>query len=336
MFYFPETLPTDFWRSMLEICFTEFGLFLKTNDMLSNTHAKANGYIKFPFPGWTKGSSMKRAGFVLRNHVWGYLLGHAHLDHITGLILNSPEDFFTDTNQMISNTSKRLKPIVGTESTIHTLETSVFNDELWPNLVKKGDQYRYVTVDHGSVHQVNSLLELTTDNRHPNLYESWRDVTVKVLPLCHGTVNSTAYLFDASVNSDQVLYFSDTGPSVNDDLSKCSWEQRLNSVWSDESLKVDTLRGIFIEVSISNDTPESELYGHLRPTDLIKSLNSLKNLRSMDSMSHITIVIQHIIPSFDSGEDVVSTIQRQIADGADKYDIDAQFVYPEQGEFLCL
>ena len=56
----------------------------------------------------------------------------------------------------------------------------------------------------------------------------------------------------------------------------------------------------------------------------------------MDSMSHITIVIQHIIPSFDSGEDVVSTIQRQIADGADKYDIDAQFVYPEQGEFLCL
>ena len=46
-------------------------------------------------------------------------LSHAHLDHISGLILNAPDD--------------SPKPILGLDATIDTLRDHVFNWRVWPN-----------------------------------------------------------------------------------------------------------------------------------------------------------------------------------------------------------
>lgn len=310
--------------------------FLNANNMLSNNYAQSNTYLSFPFPDWTLGNEMARAGFILRNHIWGYLLGHAHLDHINGLVIDSPEDFFTDVDQMIDNTTKRAKPIVGLNSTLQTLQEDVFNGRLWPDLPKITKQYWYEQVNADEIYQVNDLLALNPNIRHPILYEQWKDITVKVYRLCHENLNSTAFLFDSAAESNQLIYFSDTGVSSSTTDQQCNWQDVLNSIWSDAALNPQILSAIFIELSASDESPISKMYGHLRPVDLIKSLSYLKTIRSMDSLSHIKVIINHIKPSFNAGEDPSIRIKTQIDNDAKTFGVDAQFIFPSQGDYICL
>jgi 3',5'-cyclic-nucleotide phosphodiesterase len=37
-------------------------------------------------------SQMSRVGYVLTNRIKGYLISHAHLDHVAGLVIASPDD----------------------------------------------------------------------------------------------------------------------------------------------------------------------------------------------------------------------------------------------------
>lgn len=310
--------------------------FLNVNNMLSNNYAQSNTYLSFPFPDWTLGNEMARAGFILRNHVWGYLLGHAHLDHINGLVIDSPEDFFTDVDQMIDNSTKRAKPIIGLSSTLQTLQEDVFNGRLWPDLPKITKQYWYELVNADEIYQVNDLLGLNPNIKHPILYEQWKDITVKVYRLCHENLNSTAFLFDSTAESNQLIYFSDTGVSSSTISQQCNWQDVLNSIWSDAALNPQILSAIFIELSASDETPASKMYGHLRPIDLIKSLSYLKTVRSMDSLSHIKVIINHIKPSFNAGEDPSIRIKTQIDNDAKTFGVDAQFIFPSQGDYICL
>ncbi len=51
-------------------------------------------------------SSLTQEGWILRQHIKAYVLSHAHLDHISGLILNAPDD--------------SPKPILGLDATLDT------------------------------------------------------------------------------------------------------------------------------------------------------------------------------------------------------------------------
>src|ERR1700761_6011069 len=61
---------------------------------------------------------------VLRRNIKGYFISHAHLDHIAGLIINSPDD----TN----------KTIYALASTIETVKTHYFTWESWGNFTDQG------------------------------------------------------------------------------------------------------------------------------------------------------------------------------------------------------
>ena len=50
---------------------------------------------------------------VLRNHVKAYLISHAHLDHVAGLVINSTADV--------------KKPIFGIDTTINMIRDNLFN-----------------------------------------------------------------------------------------------------------------------------------------------------------------------------------------------------------------
>lgn len=75
--------------------------------MYSN-YASSNMNMYFPFPSFAT-REIQRAGYLLRNHIFGYfigmlkimsiiifiyIIGHSHLDHFVGLVLNSPQDYF--------------------------------------------------------------------------------------------------------------------------------------------------------------------------------------------------------------------------------------------------
>ena len=49
---------------------------------------------------------------VLRKYIKGYLISHAHLDHVSGLIINSPDD--------------TAKTIYALQSTIETIKSALF------------------------------------------------------------------------------------------------------------------------------------------------------------------------------------------------------------------
>ncbi|MBS0650794.1 MAG: 3',5'-cyclic-nucleotide phosphodiesterase [Verrucomicrobia bacterium] len=71
---------------------------------------------------------------VLRNHVKAYLISHAHLDHVAGLVINSTADV--------------KKPIFGIDTTINMIRDNLFNWQTWPNFGSEGkkpliNQYQY-------------------------------------------------------------------------------------------------------------------------------------------------------------------------------------------------
>src|SRR5262245_52400555 len=67
---------------------------------------------------------LSRVGYVLTATIKGYLLSHAHLDHVAGLIVASPDD------------SK--KPIYALPSVAADLVETYFNWKAWPNFSDRG------------------------------------------------------------------------------------------------------------------------------------------------------------------------------------------------------
>src|ERR1700754_4388873 len=62
---------------------------------------------------------------VLRRYIKGYFISHAHLDHVAGLIINSPDD--------------TAKTIYGLASTLQTIKTHYFTWDSWANFGDEGD-----------------------------------------------------------------------------------------------------------------------------------------------------------------------------------------------------
>ena len=61
---------------------------------------------------------------VLRKYIKGYLISHAHLDHVSGLIINSPAD--------------SSKTVYATQKCMEMMENHYFNDQTWANFGDAG------------------------------------------------------------------------------------------------------------------------------------------------------------------------------------------------------
>jgi cAMP phosphodiesterase len=66
------------------------------------------------------------------------------------------------------------------------------------------------------------------------------------------------------------------------------------------------------------------------------TLSDLKAAQSITDLSGLRVIIQHIKPSFDAGDDPKDVIGKQVQKQAEKYGINAQFLFPTQGDYLCL
>jgi len=68
----------------------------------------------------------RSATAVLRTNIKAYLISHAHLDHVAGLIMNSPAD-----------TSKN---IYGTQFCLNNIQNHYFSWQTWANFGDKGEK----------------------------------------------------------------------------------------------------------------------------------------------------------------------------------------------------
>lgn len=231
---------------------------------------------------------------VLRKYIKGYLISHAHLDHVSGLIINSPAD--------------SSKTVYATNKCMEMMENHYFNDQTWANFGDAGvgfplKKYHFQTL--------NIAEETTLTNTK---------MTVKAFPLSHvNPFESTAFLIKNG--EDYALYLGDTGP---DTVEKST---NLCDLWTAIAplVKNKQLKGIFIEVSFPNEQPDKFLFGHLTPNYLMQEMHILEELTGKDTLKGFKIIITHLKPPTKN----IIKIKEQIKN---QNDLGLQIIYPEQGK----
>lgn len=244
-----------------------------------------------------KDSELTNVGYILKNQIKGYLISHPHLDHISGLIIASPDDV--------------KKPIYGLKQTNDSIAKTYFNWSAWPNFSDRGEGYK--------ISQYN-LIDMAESK-----WIDLKDTQLKAmaLPLAHSGMLSSAFLIQ-NKKGDIFAYFGDTGP----DLIEKS--ENLQKIWNVLSpfVKQGKLKGMVIEVSYTNEREDSKLFGHLTPSWLMTELNKLESLAGKNSIKNLPIIISHIKYSLNK-ESPEAKIKSQLKKGNN---LGVKFIFPKQGE----
>jgi 3',5'-cyclic-nucleotide phosphodiesterase len=237
-----------------------------------------------------------RVGYVLTEQIKGYLISHAHLDHVAGLVIASPDD--------------AKKPIYGLPSVLEDIQDTYFNWEAWPNFGSGGKEPQLKKYE---------LTALVPGERRDL---SGTAMQVTAYPLSHGGVESTAFLIESG--EDALLCFGDTGP---DEIEK---SRKMHDIWVAvaERVKSGQMKAVIIETSYADAQPDKALFGHLTPAWLQKSLGELETLAGAGSLKNLPIVVSHIKYSLKKGDLPQQTILGELEAGNT---LGVKYINPEQG-----
>jgi len=242
-----------------------------------------------------EGSTDSVIGHVLKNDIKGYLISHAHLDHVQGLVIASPDD---------SNKTIYALPSVSAE-----IEQNYFNWKAWPNMLDRGQppQLKKYHLEELKLGEVRDL--------------AGTRMTVTPFPLNHAGAESTAFLIESG--GDAILCFGDTGP---DEVQKVS---NMQNIWKAVADKVRqrTLKAIILETSYTSDQPDNLLFGHLTPKWVHKTLHVLDQEAGGNALKGLPVLVSHIKYSL-TDEQPQEEIRQELEAGNG---LGVQFVIPEQG-----
>lgn len=245
-----------------------------------------------------KGTFEEQNNKVLKNYIKGYFISHGHLDHLSGMIINSPEDFN--------------KPIYGISETISVLKNKYFTNDAWANFANEGEspilnKYYYKYAEIGMPFTIEGT------NFTGTIYE-----------LSHvNPLKSSAILVENGSNA--VLYFGDTGA---DRIEKT---QNLSTIWKAIAPKIKSgkLKTMMLEVSFPNSQPEKLLFGHLTPKLMNEELNELAKEVGKSKLKGLTIIVTHIKPKDDYEQKIKDELLKD-----NPYNIN--YIFPQQGERITL
>lgn len=237
------------------------------------------------------------AEHVLRQYIKGYFISHAHLDHLSGLILNSPDD--------------STKSIYGFADCLKTIETHYFTWKSWANFADAGEapvlkKYHYEVLNPGE--------EIPIKNT---------EMTVKAFPLSHSNLTSTAFLVKSQ--NSYVLYLGDTGP---DAIEKST---NMHKLWEAIAplIKNKSLKAIMIETSFSDEQPDKSLFGHFTPKWLMSEFADLETQTGVGGLKGFNVIITHLkLPK----NNIIKIKQQLNAENK----LQMHLIYPKQGDAISL
>lgn len=241
-------------------------------------------------------SSLSRAGHVLKQSVRAYLISHAHLDHVAGLVLSSPDD--------------TPKPIYALPQTSAILSENLFNGRVWGIMGDKGPEPRISKYSYKDMQPGQSQ---TIDGS---------GLSITAWPLTHASTTSTAFLIQHHERA--VLYLGDT------QADQPEGPQNLHELWKAIAPLVQEgrLRTIIMGVTYPDNHPDDALCGQLRPKDLLKSLRDLGHIcGGRHHIRGLRVLITHVKETFRDNGNPIQQIYRELQDGND---IGIHFMMAEQ------
>jgi cAMP phosphodiesterase len=236
------------------------------------------------------------AAEVLKNNIKGYLVSHAHLDHVAGLIMNSPED--------------SSKNIYALPSVVEVLKDKYFTWQAWANFANEGDLPRLNKYTYVYLKEKEKIALAGTE------------MQVVAYPLSHGpSYESTAFLI--SQGDNYLLYLGDTGA---DSLEK---SDRLRQLWEQIAPLVikNQLKAIFIETSFSDEQPDKQLFGHLTPHLLMLELGKLRQLTGLVPLQKVPVVITHMKAFGKQEQELINELKNDNL-------LHLKLVFPVQGKMM--
>ncbi|HHT0594880.1 TPA: MBL fold metallo-hydrolase [Legionella anisa] len=247
---------------------------------------------------------------LLQKHIPAYLISHAHLDHLMGLVMAQPE-------------LREQQTIMAREETIQALEKNIFNWSVWGNFGDRGE-IPHLNYQH---YQTMPLLQWVAI---PNT-----DLHVKAFPLSHGGMASSAFLI--RYKTEYIVYFGDTGA---DSIEKST---NMRNIWKEIAplIRNKQLHAIMLECSFLNSQPDGKLFGHLKPNLFMLELRQLAAIVDpsdlKNSLRGLPVVVTHIKPRLvdfaNSKEDTRIGIINELSQ---ENDIGIELIRPEQGIMLSL
>lgn len=191
-----------------------------------------------------------------------FLVTHAHLDHISSLVLSA------------GSLGGGRKRICATSAVLKDIETA-FSNRLWPNLASWDK-------DDSPQKYLYTSLQADSTNYNPLLPQ----ISVRPMTISHGCNNqgeydSTAFFLKHNKTGSEFLFFGDVESDVVSSSRRGGEVAErvvggLGKVWKVCAPKIPlVLSAIFIECSWAQDRPDALLFGHLKPEHLVNELKVL-------------------------------------------------------------
>ncbi|HGF0778189.1 TPA: MBL fold metallo-hydrolase [Legionella pneumophila] len=254
--------------------------------------------------------SNKRVDDLLQKHIPAYLISHAHLDHVMGLVMAQPE-------------LREKQTIMAREETMQALQKNIFNWSVWGNFGDSGDTSQ-LNFQHYQTVPLFQWVSIPDTDLH-----------VKVFPLSHGGMASSAFLI--RYEAEYVLYFGDTGA---DSIEKST---NMENIWKEIAplIRNRQLHAIMLECSFLNSQPDDKLFGHLKPNLFMSELRQLASIvdpfDSRNSLRGLPVVVTHIKPRLADFSNTNEDTEKQIINElSQENDIGVELIKPEQGITLSL
>lgn len=260
---------------------------------------KEKSFGKFKLP---KTEKLNPETFIMQNYIKGYLISHAHIDHIAALVSNAAID--------------SRKYIYATQFTLENISNHIFNGRISANWGSEGNKeplkkYKYVTLPQ------NNDIELIET-----------DMSVKTFYISHGNdYISSAFLIRSGNN--HFLYFGDCG---SDEIERNNY---MFEIWNSiaELIKEKKLNAIMIECSYPDEQPDNMLYGHLKPSLLTKELDQLaRRINEKEpekALKGLKVFISHVKANGEKDDNTLNTIKYQLEKANN---LDVKYIFPKQGE----